>query len=107
MISRRLRNQLRNLNHSRFLNGGACTVSSGNRSNKSVPAAGKRFYVARLFGVICQSDPNLVDAEVYAVIEVDESGIRPQLPLNRFARHQLSGALDQKQQDDGRVAAAA
>src|SRR4051794_9270324 len=67
--------------------------------DEAVSLAGYRLDVARTGSGIAQRFANLVNRRVQAVIKVHEGVGRPELLLQLFASHDLSGALEQQRED--------
>jgi hypothetical protein len=77
--------------------GGRSRVSD--RGDKPVPAPGQRLDEARLRGGIAQRRPDLRDAVVQSVLEIDERFASPDPLLQLGARHNVAGTLDENGQN--------
>ena len=74
-----------------------------NRANETITAFGESFYVSRMVSIVRQGAANLVDREIDTVLEIDERRISPKAALDFFPGYDLSGALDEKQEDAERL----
>src|SRR5262249_20338386 len=72
-------------------------------SDEAIAAASNGFDITRLFCVISEGGPDLVDGEVDATFEVDEGVVAPDVPMDFFAGDDLSGALCQEQENGERL----
>ncbi len=72
-------------------------------SDEAIPAPRNGFHVARIFGAVCEGAANLVDREIDSMLEVDECRISPEAPLDFFPGYDLTGSLDEKQQNAERL----
>jgi hypothetical protein len=69
------------------------------RADKAVPAFRDRFYKVGPFGIVGESAANLVNRKIDSVLEIDERGIGPEVPLDFLSGHDLSGSFNEEQQD--------
>ncbi len=69
------------------------------RGNKAVSAARKRFDVERSVGVIAERCPDLVDALVHPVLEVNKCFPNPELLLNFVTGHDLPSVTGKQGQE--------
>jgi hypothetical protein len=65
----------------------------------SVPAPGQGLDVAGSIGLVAEGDPDLLDAEVEALVEVDERVAAPDLAAELFTGDDVTGAGDEQRQD--------
>jgi hypothetical protein len=70
-----------------------------NGPDKSIPTLGECFDKARIFSIVCECAANLVNGEIDSVLKLDECGFSPEVPPDFLSRHDLSGSLDEQQQD--------
>jgi len=65
-------------------------------SEKAVTMPRDGLKVERIVGVVAQGCPDLLDALIDALLEVNESVVSPELLLNFVARHQLAGVAGEQ-----------
>ncbi len=73
--------------------------SSAHRRDKPIATPGQCLDVSRLFCVVFQRPPDLVNREVDAMLEIHKGCFAPQVLLDFLAGHYRAGALCQQQQN--------
>ena len=68
-------------------------------SDETIAASRQRLDVTRRVGLITERDPDLLDAEVQPLVEVDEGVAAPDLAAQLFAGHDVAGAAHEEGED--------
>ena len=73
------------------------------RGDKTVAMTGHRFNEAGVIGVVIEGDPKLLQSNVQASVEVNESTFRPKLLPQFLTRDDFFGMLQQQQEHSKRL----
>jgi hypothetical protein len=73
------------------------------RRDESVAASRQGFEITRAVRVVVQRGPNLADAEVHALVEIDERVGTPHGAANLIGGDELPGPFDQQGQEPRRL----
>jgi len=70
---------------------------------KTVAKLWQSLDVAGLLDIVTQGSPDLIDGEINSALEINESGIAPEMSLDFFPADNLSRTVNQEKQDFERL----